>query len=148
MYYNRKLTDAFSSLIEKNGSFRWLYNYVKEHEELDFLIGKNNSTEWISVYRGLSRILTINPCKSSGYVKISAAEPYRDIAENGKLTIYGEHKVSKIFQNELDKIIEEVANIRTFDRHYNNKKEGYFQSILSRKYGICGEPDDDFVIVV
>lgn len=29
--------------------------FVKKQPNLDFLIGKNNGEEWISIYRGLSK---------------------------------------------------------------------------------------------
>ena len=45
MYYNRKPTDSFSGLIEAGGTIRWLLDFVKNHEDLDFQIGKNNVEE-------------------------------------------------------------------------------------------------------
>ena len=57
MYYNRKISDSLSRLIEPRGELRWLFDFVKSRDDLDFLIGKSSSTEWISVYRGLSRRL-------------------------------------------------------------------------------------------
>jgi hypothetical protein len=59
MYYNRKLSDSFSKLLEPYGKLRWLFHLVKKCSDLDFLIGRNRSKEWISIYRGLSRVLTI-----------------------------------------------------------------------------------------
>ena len=53
MYYNRTISNSFSGLIEKGGKLRWLFDFVKNTKELDFLIGKNKETESISVYRGL-----------------------------------------------------------------------------------------------
>ena len=65
MYYNRTISKEFASLLETGSKLRWLFDFVKNHKELDFLIGKNNSKEWISVYRGLTRILTILPIDST-----------------------------------------------------------------------------------
>ena len=59
MQYNRILSEKFATLLEKGKELRWLFDFVQNHEELDFLIGKNDSEEWISIYRGLSRIIKI-----------------------------------------------------------------------------------------
>ena len=53
MYYNRTLSKELSALLETGGELRWLFDFVKNHPDLDFLVGKNNSKEWLSVYRGL-----------------------------------------------------------------------------------------------
>ena len=144
MYYNRKISDSFSKLIENNGELRWLFGFVKNHDELDFLIGKNNSTEWISVYRGLSRIITIHPYKSnSEEIKIDGAKKYKSMSAS----LYGRKPISFHFQKELENIIKQVQENSQFNRYYTNKKEGYYQNELSRKYGILGEPDDEFVII-
>ena len=79
MYYDRTL-EKLECLIKKRGHLRWLFDYVKNNKELDFLIGRNNQKEWISVYRGLSRILTILPCKERGKVKIDAADAYKRLS--------------------------------------------------------------------
>jgi hypothetical protein len=147
MYYDRKLSESFATLLEKNGKLRWLFEYVKRNNELDFLIGRNNSKEWISVYRGLSRIVTINPYKYSDDIKLSAAQAYEHIDKTKNLELYGKHKPNKIFSKQLNVIINEIKKDEKFNRYFNNKKEGYFQNILSRQYGICGKADDPFVIV-
>jgi hypothetical protein len=143
MYYNRKISSSFSSLIEKGGEMRWLYDFVKENNELDFLIGKNKSKEWISVYRGLSRVLTITNTKNSDIVKLDGAKTYKNILPK----LYGEKSTSFMFKKELEHLINVVSKDEKFDRYYKNKKEGYYQNILSREYGICGDKNDDFVIV-
>ena len=147
MYYNRILSDKFAALLEKNGDLRWLFIYVKSNKELDFLIGKNNTMEWISVYRGLSRILSINPYKNSDQLKLHAAQAYENIAKDENLKIYGKQKPNKVFGKELDIILRRIEEDSKFDRYYKNEKEGYFQNILSRKFGICGNADNKFVII-
>jgi len=143
MYYNRTLSPSFSALIEEDGELRWLFDFVKTHDELDFLIGKNNKKQWISVYRGLSRILTIIKTKELKTVKIEGAEAYKNISSN----IYGKKDLPYNFKVELEYIIEAVKNEAEFDRYYKNEKEGYYQNILSRRFGILGDKNDDFVIV-
>jgi len=143
MYYNRKLSDSFSSLLESNGELRWLFHLVQKRPELDFLIGKNASREWISIYRGLSRVLTILNTRKPGMIKLDGDDAYKKIS----MGLYGLRKTSEDFSAELTKLISAVSNDSKFDRYYNNKKEGYFQTELSRQFGICRKPDDDFVVI-
>lgn len=143
MYYNRKISNSFSALIESAGKLRWLFDLVKKRNDLDFLIGKNNSKEWISLYRGLSRILTITKTRNSNIIKIDGANAYKIISPS----LYGEKDTSYNFKTEIENILNAVAVNPKFDRYYKNKKEGYYQNILSRKYGIFGDKDDDFVII-
>jgi len=143
MNYNRKISSTFSSLIEEGGEMRWLYDFVKGNNELDFLIGKNKSKEWISVYRGLSRVLTITKSKKPDIVKLDGAKAYKNILPK----LYGEKSTSIIFKKDLEHLVNVVSKDEKFDRYYKNKKEGYYQSILSRKYGICGNKNVDFVVV-
>jgi len=146
MYYDRTL-EKLACLIKKRGALRWLFDYVKNNEELDFLIGKNNQKEWISVYRGLSRILTIAPCREQGKIKIDAADAYKRLSSNIKIDIYGKKEASDLTCNQLDALVESVRNDTKFIRYYQNRKEGYYQNILSRRYGIWGAPKDEFVII-
>lgn len=144
MYYNRTLSNEFSKLIEADGELRWLFNYVKGRCDLDFLIGKSDKNQWISIYRGLSRILTIKPVSNnSSKIKIEAADAYKKIVPD----IYGIKDLPYSFKDELDKLISIVEHDEKFDRYYKNKKEGFYQNELSRRYGILGKSDDDFVIV-
>ena len=143
MNYNRKISNSFSSLIEKGGEMRWLYDFVEGNNELDFLIGKNKSKEWISVYRGLSRVLTITKTKKTDIIKLDGAKAYKNILPK----LYGKKSTSIMFKKELEHLVNVVSKDEKFDRYYKNKKEGYYQNILSRKYGICGNKNDNFVIV-
>lgn len=143
MYYNRKISNSFSELLENGGKLRWLFDFVKKQPELDFLIGKNNSKEWISIYRGLSRVLTITKTRKTDVIKLDGADAYKSILPN----LYGKKSISKYFKNELEQTIKTVSLNKKFDRYYKNEKEGYYQNILSRKFGICGNKNDDFVII-
>lgn len=146
MYYDRKL-EKLAYLIERGGPLRWLFDYVKNNEELDFLVGKNNQKEWISVYRGLSRILTILPCRESCKIKVDAAEAYKSLAAKERIDIYGEKDPSDLVIGNLNTLIGIVKNNPKYNRYYQNKKEGYYQNILSRRYGMCGALTDEFAIV-
>lgn len=142
MYYNRAISKEFASLLEKKGELRWLFDFVKNHSELDFLIGKNNSKEWISIYRGLTRIVSISPSKETT-IQISGAGKYKKIVPN----LYGRKQTNENFQNDIELLIDQIEQERSFDRYFNNKKEGYYQNELSRKFGIYGSPDSAFVII-
>ena len=142
MYYNRKISNTFSKLIENGGELRWLFDFVINNKELDFLIGKNNSKEWISVYRGLTRIISILP-RNNTSVFIDGDDRYKGISPN----LYGQKSVNENFQNDIENLITQIEQNKQFDRYYKNKKEGYYQNELSRIYGICGSSDTDFVII-
>jgi len=142
MYYNRTISKEFASLLENGGELRWLFDFVKNHRELDFLIGKNNSKEWISVYRGLTRILTILPINNIS-VLLDADDKYKDISPN----LYGQKNLSENYQNEIEYLITQIEQNSKFDRYYKNKKEGFYQNELSKIFGICGKPDTDFVVI-
>lgn len=147
MYYNRTLSPNFSSIIEPGGDLRWLFDFVKSRSDLDFLIGKNATKEWISVYRGLSRMVSIEPVEECTKIFLHAAAAYEKIAQQKLLDIFGVKPLTFNFQKELQALIGEIGGAKIYDRYYNHKKEGYFQNELSRKYGICGDADTDFVIV-
>ena len=150
MYYDRVLSPNFAKLLEHGGDLRWLFEFVKERSDLDFLIGKNlynknpddkknisKNKEWISVYRGLSRCVTINP---KG--KIDGADAYKMILPE----IYG-RKNKMNFKNELETLLLAIEKTFQFDRYYNNHKEGFYQNEFSRKYGILSDFNSEFVII-
>lgn len=143
MYYNRTLSNSFSKLLEPNGDLRWLFHFVQKRSDLDFLIGKNNSSEWISIYRGLSRMLKISKTRKPDVIKLDADAAYKKILSG----LFGQKKISENFSRELETLLIVVSDDSKFDRYYNNKKEGYFQNELSRNFGICGKSNEDFVII-
>jgi len=142
MYYNRTISTGLSKLLENGGELRWLFDFVKNHKELDFLIGKNSSKEWGSIYRGLTRIITILPYHNSS-IFIDADSKYKNISPN----IYGVKNTNENFQNDIENLITQIEENRQFDRYFKNMKEGYYQNELSKRYGICGSASDDFVII-
>jgi len=143
MYYNRTLSNSFSKIIEPGGDLRWLFEFVQERNDLDLLIGRNDSMEWISVYRGTSRLLRIKKTKDPARIKLDGAKAYQELAPD----LFGKKNTSDDFLFVLLGLVETASSNSRFDRYYNNKKEGYFQNELSRRFGICGKPGDEFVIV-
>ena len=143
MYYNRVLSPNFAQLLEPGGKLEWLFEFVKNRPDLDLLIGKrkarrgqsNGCEQWISVYRGLSRCVTINPSEI-----VDGAEAYKILNPN----LYGKNLD---FKNELINLLSIIEKDSKFDRYYNNKKEGYFQNEFSRQYGILSDSNSEFVII-
>ena len=143
MYYNRTLTGSFANLLKPNGDLRWLFDLVKLHQELDFLTGSNKSGYWISVYRGLGRLLRIRPTSNPKEIKIDAHPAYEELDPS----LYGRKGTNENFSTKFIDLVKKVSENQKFFSHYNNKKEGYYQNAFSRRYGICGKADDEFVIL-
>lgn len=142
MYYNRTISKELSGLLENTGHLRWLFDFVKIHKELDFLLGKNSSKEWISVYRGLTSIISIFLIDNES-ILVEANVKYKNISSN----LFGKKNIKQNFQNEIENLITQIEQNSKLDRYYKNKKEGYYQNELSRMFGICGKTDADFVII-
>jgi len=142
MYYNRVLTGDFSKFLENGRELRWLFDFVLKHPELDFQIGKSSTKEWISVYYGLTRLFSIRKLKNSA-IFIDIAATYQKLSKN----LYGKKSINVNFQTEIESLLVQIKSQSKFDRYYKNQKEGYYQNAFSRRFGICGKPDDDFVII-
>jgi len=146
MKYNRTLNDKLAHILHKDGELRWLFDFVKAEKDLDFLTGEN----WISVYRGLSRILKITQDKNKN-LKFDADKAYKEIMPK----LYGKKDLSVTFEEEKKFLNELLTEIRErsqkksdrFHSHYENRKEGYYQNILSRAYGLNATQECEFVIV-
>jgi len=143
MYYDRTISSSFANLISPGGELRWLFNFVKSREDLDFLIGKNNSVEWISVYRGLTRILSIRPGYNSQTIKIIGDKKYSSLISG----LYGVKNTNDNFLEDIKSLIKIIPSEINLNRYYENKKEGFFQNELSRIYGINSREDSAFVII-
>lgn len=141
MKYNRTLSAEFIGLLSENGQLRWLFDFVKNREDLDFLTAIVKGTERILVYRGLSKILDIKKRKSKS-PKFDAAKKFKELSPNlfSKPLNYN-------FQNELMGLIQEISKDENLRKYYDIKKEGYYQNILSRRYGINSNVDSEFVII-
>lgn len=154
MYYDRTISDDLSGLIKNNGELRWLFDFVKKRTDLDFLIGKNSNNksspnEFISIYRGLTSLLTIKLNSNPQKIKISAAEKYQKMSSS----MYGVKDITFNFQTQLEEMLDDLSKLGINDpkdqyyTKYDNKKEGYYQNELSRRYGICSKEEDKFVII-
>lgn len=138
MYYNRTISNEFANELSK-GQFKWLIPYVKEHDDLDILIGKNNGKEYCSVYRGTSRIAYISRT-ARGHFKVEAADSYEMICPR----LYS---LDGFNEKNLEYLRSSVESQSKFDRYYNNRKEGYYQNMLQRRYGIMASAESDMLIL-
>jgi len=140
VYYNRVMSEKFEKYIMDN--YEWLIGFVKKHPELDFQTGfdQKQNKSWFSVYRGTSRILRISHFDKSGRVTIDAAESYM------KLDSYPKQLDEKHFEAYLNEINENP----NYDKYYidskGERKEGYYQTLISRRYTFENTIDDDFII--
>ena len=141
MYYNRVIPNEFAQIIMKDGALRWLVNYVKDHDELDLLIGKDKRKKYISVYCGLTKIVTISPTSSVDTVRLVSR--YKDISP----ALFGIKKLSDIKESDIEIVRQKIISNPKFFRYYSNGGEGYYQNELSRKFGLCGRPDTEFIII-
>lgn len=146
MYYKRVISDRLKNLLMIGGELHWLFKLVKERKDLDFLIGANNSHEWISVYCGTTRFLKITLKKNQ--VSISADPKYRNYAKQKGLKIYGVKETTELnFEKDFVQLISYLHEDSQLHRHFNNQKEGYFQNLFSRQFGIDGTGNEYFVMI-
>ncbi|MBO4483433.1 MAG: hypothetical protein J5735_06395 [Prevotella sp.] len=135
MYYNRAMSPELVERISKG--FLWLIDAVIQNSELDFQTGSNASDSWFSVYRGTGRLLTI---KENG----------RLFADPKYITLLPSF-YEKPSKAGLDALIKMIRENKELGRYYidadGKKKEGYYQNLVSRRYSLLCEPDDDFIII-
>ena len=139
-YYDRKMDNAFVESVLKD--YPWLIEFVKKTPELDFQTKHDpkNGESWLSLYRGTSRIWAFKGIGSNPYT-IEADAAYKKIAPE-----FFEHPT---FEG-LIKYLDVIKNTPKFDRYYESigeKKEGYYQNLIGRRYTFNTTPDDDFIII-
>lgn len=150
-YYQRAMNEY---LVQKlNQDFKWLINYVIEHKELDFQTGSDrDGNSWFSVYRGASRILRIWGGKK-GIISYDADKTYKEKAGGNELI---EKFNTETREDELKKALDEYLkriddSKDIFGRYYvtssGEKKEGYYQNLISRRYSFESKNDNPFFII-
>lgn len=141
-YYDRTMSEDLVAFITKE--LPWLIDYVKEHPCLDFQTGHDpkSGRSWFSIYRGTSRVLTI----SMGIKAIAtydAAESYRKLIDSS----FFENPNRELF----DKYLENIDKADNLARYYiandGTKKEGYYQTLIGRRYTFGLKPTDDFFVI-
>lgn len=135
IYYDRAMSPNLEAIILKD--FKWLIDEVIANPELDFQTGSNENDSWFSVYRGTGRVLTI---KETG--KIFAAPKY--------MALYPSF-YTKPDKRGVATLLRLIQKDGTLGRYYigadGKKKEGYYQNLISRRYSLFCEPEDDFIII-
>ena len=145
-YYNRVMSDAFEEIIMKK--YKWLIDFVKKHDDLDFQTGfdQKQSKSWFSVYRGTGRILQISyrDKSRSRKEKIDADKAYKSLAPD----IFQNDGVmdEKSFENYHKKIAKEQKFESFYLDSKGDCKEGFYQTLIARRYTFENKSDDDFVI--
>ena len=140
VYYNRVMSEKFEKLIMEK--YNWLIAFVKKHPELDFQTGfdQKQNKSWFSVYRGTSRILQITYFDKSEKVKIDAAASYM------KLDSYPK----QLDEKHLEAYLKEINENPDYGKYYIDSegdcKEGYYQTLIARRYTFENIIDDEFVI--
>ena len=140
VYYNRVMSEQFEKLIMEK--YEWLIGFVKKHPELDFQTGfdQKQNKSWFSVYRGTSRILRITHREKSGRVTIDAAKSYMELDSYPK----------QLDEKHLEAYLKEINENPKYGKYYidskGERKEGYYQTLISRRYTFENTIDDDFVI--
>ncbi|MCD7710905.1 MAG: hypothetical protein LUI04_06125 [Porphyromonadaceae bacterium] len=149
-YYDRKMSSEIEGFLKKDGKYHWLIDYVKTiHKDkfgnfdLDFQTGSSAGKSWFSIYKGTGRIVTIEKNQKPYYLVVKGKN------KNGKNT-YGK-KYFSLTKDELDKRISSWDKDVNKERYYTTidgkgKKEGYYQTLISRRYSIECEPSDDLLI--
>lgn len=143
-YYYRVINPKLNALLLPQGKLNWLVDYVRKSADLDFLIGSNKTISWISVYRGLSRLVTIRTSHSyQGQIKIEAAKAYKEMVPE----LYERDEGDLSFENALERLRVLVSENERFNRYYSNQKEGYYQNLFSRKFGIEATEIDPIIVL-
>ena len=135
MYYNRSMSPNLVQRITEE--YQWLIDAVKHNPELDFQTGSNDNDSWFSVYRGTGRIMTIKE-KGKPYAASKYMDLFPDFYDNPNKT-------------GLDVLMEKIKEESGLGRYYigadGKRKEGYYQNLISRRYSLFCEPDDEFIII-
>jgi len=146
MYYRRLIPEKLKYFLTEGGKLHWLFNLVKGRNDLDFLIGANNSKQWISVYCGTTRLLEIT--LAGRLVRLSADKKYINLAKSVSLNIYGVKEIANLnFEDEFVQFLSLLHQNNHLERYYGNKKEGYFQNLFSRQFGILSSGSEEFVVI-
>lgn len=138
MKYTRILSEELTNFIADE-KIKWLVNFVKQRDDLDFQTGD----KWISIYRGLSRIVKITKSRGLNKFKLTAHEKYvaeePGLFEKDMIEDYQE----EVMKPQLISLIKKVELNKKIDFY---KKEGVGQTLFSKSYGLNNKNNHDFLI--
>ena len=134
-YYNRTICDDLFKKFKEGGELKWIIDYVYKKDCLDFQTGSNKHDSWFSIYRGTGRVLTINIKK--GILTFNASKAYKVLNP----TFY-----TKPTEEEFDRLLARIEEAENLTRYYNETNEGYYQTLIGRRYSLDCKENDEFVI--
>lgn len=134
-YYNRTISDDLFKRFKDGGELEWIIDYVNKKDCLDFQTGSNKRDSWFSVYRGTGRVLTINLKK--GALTFNASKAYKVLNP----TFYANPT-----EEEFDRLLAKIEEAENLTRYYNESNEGYYQTLIGRRYCLDCKENDEFVI--
>ncbi len=167
-YYNRVMSEKIVDLLKEGGKFHWLIDYVIGHKapdgnkDLDFQTGStpricNNEIKdvtaksWFSIYKGTGRVITImedgiprQPCKKEETDENGNTKRKYHLAPCQKSGV-------EFAKEDMDSIMARWDNeIKDKGRYYmdglGEKKEGYYQTLISRRHSLDCKVDDWLLI--
>lgn len=137
IYYKRELSQELMNLFKEGGELNWIIDFVKREDSLDFQTGSNNGKSWFSIYRGTGRVLTITTNRN-GVPKFDASEVYKELCRD----FY-----SNPSKEEFRKLLEQIGQKDTLKRYYDMSNEGFFQTLIGRRFSLFCKEEDEFVII-
>ncbi|MFC1481600.1 hypothetical protein ACFL6E_05085 [Candidatus Neomarinimicrobiota bacterium] len=149
MYYYRVISSELENLLKEDGPLGWLPSFIKdEREDIDIHIGANNASEWISCYRGLTRVFRVERGRHRGKLKISVADSYIKLAvKNGIDLFHRDIDDLRTAKRALNNFIEIVKKEPIYARYYDNRREGYWQHNLTRAHSTLASGSSEFLIL-
>ena len=142
-HYDRTMNNSLVDCIKK--SYPWIIEYVKNDPELDFQTGQNRGRSWFSIYRGKGRILTFRMGKQ-GHLRITAHPHYMGIAPD--LSVFDENLLNESVFNKYVTAVKNDLNLCSdYITNKGERKEGYYQNLIGRRYTFNTHPEDEFIII-
>lgn len=148
MYYDRTISPRLLSKL-KSPEYQKIIEYVKCHEGLELYFRKTKDTSSMgTLYKGRGAILSLNT-KGAFY----DIKKQKEQTESQKKPKRQYIKSEDFTEAELDNFIEESwkngspkAREDQYNDAENEKNEGYYQSLVGRRYSLFSQSNDPFII--
>lgn len=139
-YYDRTMCEEMVRNIQTK--LDWLIPYVKGHKSLDFQTGHDpkQNRSWFSIYRGTGKIFqVVFRNKEFSY---QADKAYKAL---------GQELFTAPTEELFDHYLEKIESDNNFRKYYDGsngiRKEGYYQTLIGRRYTFDYQEADDFIII-